>query len=291
MEIKQSPPNPSVTVVEVGPRDGLQNESEWVGTADKLRFIELLAAAGFRRIEAAAFVHPRWMPQMRDAGVLWPRLPARLGLAFSALVPNEKGMRDAVAAGVRHVAVVTAASETFNRRNLNAGTRETLDRIRAILAMARPEGIPVRGYISTSFTCPYEGTIPPDRVAELAENLLAQGCFEVAISDTLGVATAEDVSRVLEAVIPRAGVERLALHLHDTYGRALACVGRGLECGVRTFDASAGGLGGCPFAPGAPGNLATGRLLRFLEEQGMPTGISGDAVSAAADFIRKVLRH
>lgn len=279
----------SVTVVEVGPRDGLQNEPHWVETADKLRFIELLAAGGLRRIEAAAFVHPGWVPQMKDAAALCPRLPAAPGVVYSALVPNVKGMRDALAAGIRQVAVVTAASDTFNQRNLNASTAETLERITAILVIAAAEGVSVRGYISTSFVCPYEGPVQPQRVAELAERFAASGCFEVAVSDTLGVATPSDVSQALDAVQTRVALNQVALHFHDTYGHALANVERGLEYGIRTFDSSAGGLGGCPFAPGAPGNLDTGRLLRLLHSKGIDTGVSEAGLDAAAQFIRGVL--
>ncbi len=278
-----------VQLVEVGPRDGLQNEEKTVSTEDKLRFIDLLADAGIVRIEASAFVRPEWVPQMADARELFPRLPARAGVAYSALVPNAKGMEAALAAGAREVAVFTAASETFNRRNVNMGLDDSFEAIADVVGMARAADVPVRGYLSTCFGCPYEGFVPEARVAELVARLLELGCYEVSVSDTIGAATPRDVDRVLEAALARNPVEAIALHLHDTRGTALANTVRALERGVRTFDSAAGGAGGCPFAPGSLGNVASEDLVYLLEDMGYDTGIALPKLMAASRFLEGVL--
>jgi len=278
-----------VQLVEVGPRDGLQNESVTVSTEDKLRFVALLAEAGARRIEAAAFVHPTWVPQMADARELIPRLPARDGVVYSALVPNAKGMEAALAAGAREVAVFTAASETFNRENVNMGIEASLGAIAEVVSMAQAADVPVRGYLSACFGCPYEGAVPEDRVAELAARLLALGGYEVSVSDTIGVATPRDVDRVLDAVLGTTAVERIALHLHDTRGTALACITRALARGVRTFDSAAGGAGGCPFAPGSLGNVATEEVVYLLQDMGYDTGVALAKLMEASRFLEGVL--
>jgi len=271
-----------VQLVEVGPRDGLQNEATIVSTEDKLRFIAW-------RVEATAFVHPKWVPQMADARALYPRLPERDGIAYAALVPNRKGLEVALAAGVREIAVFTAVSESFNRKNINMSIEESLQAIADVSDGARAAGVPVRGYLSTCFGCPYEGRVPAGRVAELTARLLALGCYEVSVSDTVGVATPRDVDRVLDAALARNPVETIALHLHDTRGTALANTVRALERGVRTFDGAAGGAGGCPFAPGALGNVATEDVVYLLEDMGYDTGIALPELMAASRFLEGVL--
>jgi hydroxymethylglutaryl-CoA lyase len=276
-----------VTVVEVGPRDGLQNEKATVPTADKIRFIERLAAAGLPVVEATAFVSPAWVPQMGDAAEVAAGLRRRPGTRYAALVPNLAGLERARAAGFTEVAVFAAASETFSRRNINKGIDESFDTYAAVCEAARAAGVRVRGYLSTCFGCPYEGTVPPGRVAQLTGRLLALGVFEVAISDTIGVAHPGQVADVLHAVLARAAADRIALHFHDTRGTALANVLMALGHGVATFDASAGGLGGCPYAPGAAGNLATEDLIYMLDGLDIETGVNLDGVVAASRLMQE----
>lgn len=283
----------SVRIVEVGPRDGLQNEATPVPTADKIAFIRALAAAGLKWIEVTSFVHPARVPQLADAGdvlagVLAPN-STHPGTVFSALVPNAKGLERALAAGVPRIAVFTAASETFTRKNIGMSITQSLETFAPLVATARQRGLTVRGYVSTCFVCPYEGEIDPDRTAEVCEALVAMGCDEVAVSDTIGAAAPRDVQRVVDRVLARIALERVALHLHDTYGTALANVYAGLELGVTTFDASAGGLGGCPFAPGAAGNLATEDLVYFLDRMGIRSGVNLESVAAASGEMSRLL--
>ena len=286
------PPLPArVTVVEVGPRDGLQNEAATVPTADKVAFVNRLARAGLPVIEASAFVSPRWVPQMADAAEVLRAIERVPGVRYTALVPNAKGLDRAVAAGVTEVAVFGAASETFSHRNLNRGIEETFGTFREVCREARAAGVRVRGYLSTCFGCPFEGPVPPARVAELAARLLELGVFEVALSDTIGVAHPGQVAEVLGSVLPRVPVGHLALHFHDTRGTALANVLAGLLLGVTTFDASAGGLGGCPYAPGATGNLATEDLVFMLDGLGIETGVDLRALTDASAFIEPRLGH
>jgi hydroxymethylglutaryl-CoA lyase len=283
-----SPPG-RVTVVEVGPRDGLQNEPAVVPVEAKVAFIEALAAAGLPVVEATAFVLPEAIPQLADADEVFRRVRKRDGVRYPALVPNERGMERAEAAGVREIAVFTAASETFNRRNVNASVDESFARFAPIIARARTGGLRIRGYVSCSFGCPYEGPIRPEAVASVAARLVAAGCDEISIGDTIGVGVPtqvpEVVGRSVEAGVP---LEALALHLHDTRGTALANVVEGLRAGVRIFDASAGGLGGCPYAPGASGNVATEDLLYLLHGMGWETGVSLEAVAAATRSLSSV---
>jgi hydroxymethylglutaryl-CoA lyase len=278
------------TITEVGPRDGLQNEKEVLPTAAKAAFAIALADAGLREIEATSFVSPRSVPQLADAEALLAALPARPGVLWSALVPNERGMERAMRCGVRKVAVFTAATESFSRRNVNASIAETLERFVPVLAAARREGIPVRGYVSTAFGCPFEGAVAPEAAARVARDLLDRGCAEVSVGDTIGVAAPRRVREGLDA-LRAAGVppERTALHFHDTRGTALANVLAALEEGYASFDASAGGLGGCPFAPGAGGNLATEDLLYLLEGMGVATGVSLEGVRAASRVVEAAL--
>ncbi|MFN8059300.1 MAG: hydroxymethylglutaryl-CoA lyase [Vicinamibacterales bacterium] len=274
-----------VQIVEVGPRDGLQNEPGEVRTEDKIAFVERLAAAGHTRVEATAFVSPKWVPQMADAERVMRGLTKRPGTRYSALVPNVVGLERALAAGVDEVAVFGAASETFSRRNLNAGIDETFEGFARVFTAARAARMPVRAYLSTSFGCPFEGAVPVARVAELCARLVDMGAYEVAVSDTIGVAHPGQIPGVLEAVLARLVVGQVALHFHDTRGTALANVLCSLEHGIATFDASGGGLGGCPFAAGATGNLATEDLIYMLDGMGIATGVSLDGVAEASTFI------
>jgi hydroxymethylglutaryl-CoA lyase len=280
-----------VTIVEVGPRDGLQNEHAAVSTADKIEFVNRLADAGLPVIEVSAFVSPKWVPQMSDAAEVFAGIARRPGTRYTALVPNLAGLDRAVAAGVAEVAVFAASTETFSRKNINQGIDESLITYRAVCDRAIAAGLRVRAYLSTAFGCPYEGDVAPDRVAEITERLAALGVFEVAISDTIGIAHPGQVPRVLDAVLARLPANRVALHFHDTRGTALANVLTALPYGVATYDASAGGLGGCPYAPGAAGNLATDDLIYMLNGLGIETGVSLTRLSDASAFIGSKLDH
>jgi isopropylmalate/homocitrate/citramalate synthase len=280
-----------VTIVEVGPRDGLQNESARIDTADKIAFVDRLSAAGLPVIEAGAFVSPKWVPQMADADAVFAGIARRPEIRYAALVPNLAGLERARAAGVRNVAVFAAASETFSRRNINQGIDDSLALYRDVCARARELGIEVRGYVSTAFGCPFEGEVPPARVAEVAAALDAMGVRQIAISDTIGIAHPGQVPTVVNAVAARVPRDRLALHFHDTRGMAAANVLAALDLGIATFDASAGGLGGCPYAPGATGNVATEDLIYMLNGLGIDTGVDLDAVVEASRFMESRLDH
>jgi hydroxymethylglutaryl-CoA lyase len=280
-----------VTIVEVGPRDGLQNEKAAIATADKIRFVDRLSDAGHSIIEVSAFVSPKWVPQMADAGEVFAGITRRGGVRYTALVPNRSGLERAIAAGVGEVAIFAAASETFSRKNINQSIDESLVAYQAVVAEAIAAGLKVRGYLSTCFYCPFEGKIAPGTVAEVSSRLLELGVYEVAISDTIGAATPGDVFRVLDATGRVLPLHQTALHFHDTRGTALANVLAGLAAGVTTFDSSAGGLGGCPYAPGAAGNLATEDLLYMLNGLGIETGVSLNNVAQASRFIESKLDH
>ena len=280
-----------VTIVEVGPRDGLQNERASVTTADKIEFVNRLSAANLPAIEVSAFVSPKWVPQMSDAAEVFAGITRKPGIRYSALVPNLAGLERAARAGVTEVAVFAAATETFSRKNINQTIDESLANYREVCAQATATGIRVRGYLSTAFGCPYEGAVPVDRVADLSARLIELGVFEVAVSDTIGVAHPGQVALVLDAVLENVPVERIALHFHDTRGTALANLLAALPYGVSTFDASAGGLGGCPFAPGASGNLATDDLVYMLDGMGVITGVSLSQLSEASAFIATRVDH
>jgi hydroxymethylglutaryl-CoA lyase len=280
-----------VTIVEVGPRDGLQNEGAAISTADKIAFVDLLSRAGLPVVEVSAFVSPKWVPQMADAAEVFAGITRRPGTRYTALVPNPAGLERALEAGVGEVAIFAASSETFSRKNINQSIDQSIETYRAVCAGARSAGVRVRGYLSTAFGCPYEGDVKPERVAELAGRLLELGVFEVAISDTIGVAHPGQVPHVLDAVFARVPVDQIALHFHDTRGMAVANVLAALPLGVRTFDASAGGLGGCPYAPGASGNLATDDLLYLLDGLGIETGVSQAALEEATAFIAARVGH
>jgi isopropylmalate/homocitrate/citramalate synthase len=280
-----------VTVVEVGPRDGLQNESASVPTADKIEFVNRLSAANLPVVEVSAFVSPKWVPQMADAAQVFAGITRRTGTRYTALVPNLVGLERAIQAGVSDVAVFAASTESFSRRNINQSIDESLATYAAVCTRALALGMRVRGYVSTAFGCPYEGEVAPSAPAGVAARLIEMGVYEVAISDTIGVAHPGQVPRVIEAVQALVPLERIALHFHDTRGTALANVLTALSLGIATFDASAGGLGGCPYAPGAAGNLATEDLIYMLDGLGVETGVSLAGVSNASAFIAPRLNH
>jgi hydroxymethylglutaryl-CoA lyase len=272
-----------IRLVEVGPRDGLQNEARIVPTDVKIRFIDALSETGLAEIEVTSFVSPKWVPQLADAAEVFAGIRRAPGVIYSALVPNRQGLDGAIAARADKVAVFTAASETFSMRNTNATIAESLDRFRPVL---RDATVPVRGYISTAFHCPFEGPIAPDQVLPVMRALFDMGCAEVSIGDTIGKATADEVRRLLDVLLPHWPAAKLALHFHDTFGQAMdnALVGFGM--GITTFDASAGGIGGCPYAPGAPGNVATQALATAFRGK---TGIDPERLESAAAVVRPYL--
>lgn len=270
-----------VKVVEVGPRDGLQNEAATVPVAVKLAFIHALAKAGLPVVEATSFVSPKWVPQLADAEEVLRGLERLPGVRYPVLVPNEKGLERALAAKIKEIAVFTAATDGFNKKNTNATVKESLDRLAPVVARAREAGMWVRGYVSTCFGCPYDGPVKPEQVVKVAKDVLAMGCDELSLGDTIGVATPNQVEATVQALKGVVPLEKLALHFHDTRGTALANVLAGLEQGVSIFDSSAGGTGGCPYAPGASGNLATEDLVYMLHGMGIETGVDLEAVRAA----------
>jgi hydroxymethylglutaryl-CoA lyase len=280
-----------ITIVEVGPRDGLQNEAVVVSTADRIEFVNRLSAAGLPVIEVGAFVSPKWVPQMAGTADVLAGITRRPGTRYTALVPNQAGLDRAIAAGVTEIAIFAASTETFSRKNINQSIDDSLTGYRQVCDRALAAGMRVRGYLSTAFGCPFEGAVDPQRVAEMTERLAGLGVFEVSVSDTIGIAHPGQVPRVLDAVLARVPVDKVALHFHDTRGTALANVLASLPHGIATFDASAGGLGGCPYAPGAAGNLATDDLIYMLDGLGLETGVSLTAVSGASAFIETKLDH
>jgi hydroxymethylglutaryl-CoA lyase len=280
-----------ITVVEVGPRDGLQNEKAAVSAADKIEFVNRLSAASLPVVEVSAFVSPKWVPQMADAEQVFAGITRRAGTRYTALVPNLAGLERAQRAGVSEIAIFAASSETFSRKNINQSIDDSFATYRQVCDAARSAGMRVRGYLSTAFGCPYEGPVSPTTVSTLASRLIDLGVFEVAVSDTIGIAHPGQIPGVLEAVLARVPVEAIALHFHDTRGTALANVMASLDFGVATFDASAGGLGGCPYAPGAAGNLATDDLIYLLNGLGAETGVSLPVLTDASAFIESRLDH
>ncbi len=280
---------PRINVVEVGPRDGLQNEVVLVPTESKIAFVKALRAAGLQQIEAGSFVHAKLIPQLADAEAVLAGLTDAPGPLYSALVPNERGLDRAIAAGVRRIAVFTAASETFTQKNIGMSIDESLAIFRTVISRALAANISVRAYLSTSFVCPFEGKIDKRRVGDLVQKLFELGADEVAVSDTIGAAVPSDIDDTAGHVLSVVPGGKIALHFHDTYGTALANVLAGLELGITTFDSSAGGLGGCPFAPGASGNLATEDLVYMLHGMGIKTGVDMEAVIKAADTIGVIL--
>ena len=262
-----------------------------IATADKVAFVDRLSAAGLPVIEVSAFVSPKWVPQMADAAGVFAGIERRSGTRYAALVPNLAGIERAQAAGVSEIAVFAAASETFSKRNINQSIDASLEGYRAVCRRAAELGMRVRGYVSTAFGCPFEGDVAPDKVADVAAALVEMGAFEVAVSDTIGIAHPGQVPEVVDAVASRISIDRIALHFHDTRGTALANVLAALDLGVKTFDASAGGLGGCPYAPGATGNLATEDLVYMLNGLDIETGVDLDALRQASAFMESRIGH
>ncbi|MBD7986948.1 hydroxymethylglutaryl-CoA lyase [Luteimonas sp. Sa2BVA3] len=279
----------AVRIVEVGPRDGLQNESAMVPTAAKIELVDRLSATGLRTVEATSFVSPKWVPQLADAAEVFAGITRRPGVAYPVLVPNLQGYERARAVGADEVAVFTAASEAFNRRNTNAGIDESLERFAPVLERARADGVQVRGYVSTVLGCPYQGEVPLADVARVARALHAMGCYEVSLGDTIGVGTPAKARDMLRAVASEVPMPALAIHFHDTYGQALANVLACLEEGVAVVDAAVSGTGGCPYARGASGNLATEDLVYMLHGLGVATGVDLDALVDTGAWLSGIL--
>jgi hydroxymethylglutaryl-CoA lyase len=278
----------TVSVYEVSPRDGLQNERATVPLRSKLRLIDALVTSGLGRIEITSFVSPKWIPQLADADELARHAKAPAGVSFSALCPNAKGLDRARAAGIGEIAVFVSASETHNRKNVNKSVAETLTAFEETIGPARAAGMRVRGYVSTAWGCPFEGEVPAKRVVAVAKRLIEMGCYQVALSDTIGAGTPRQTERLLDLALGEIPPDRVAMHMHDTRGTALANVLVGLEMGVRDFDASVGGMGGCPYAPGAAGNLATEDLVYMLHGMGVRTGIDLERLVEAGKVAESV---
>ncbi|MNS40709.1 Hydroxymethylglutaryl-CoA lyase YngG [compost metagenome] len=278
-----------VTVVEVGPRDGLQSEPEIVPTEAKIGLIDRLSEAGYAHIEFTSFVNPKWVPQLADAAEVSASIRRKPGVVYSALVPNMRGLEAAIAAGVDEAVIFAAASETFSRKNTNRGVDDSLTAYAEVVAAAQSAGKRVRAYVSTVWGCPYEGAIDAGRVHEVTQRLLEMGAYQVSLGDTIGVATPRKVQTLLERLLKDIAEPRLALHFHDTRGMGMANVVAGLDMGMTTYDASLGGLGGCPYAPGATGNIATEDLVYMLHDMGVSTGLDLDRIVEASRFVSDVL--
>ena len=279
----------SVRIVEVGPRDGLQNEKATVTTETKLELIDRLAQAGLTEIEATSFVSPKWVPQMSDHDAVMRDLVRRPGRKYPVLVPNLRGYEAAIAVGAREVAVFASASESFSQKNINCSIDESFERFAPVFEAAKKGGIPVRGYVSCVVGCPYEGFVPPERAAEVSARLHRGGCYEISLGDTIGVGTPATVERLLDEVGKHVPLEKLAGHFHDTYGMGTANVYAAFQRGVRIFDSSVGGLGGCPYAKGATGNVATEDVVYLMQGLGVATGVDLDALVDTAEWISKKL--
>jgi hydroxymethylglutaryl-CoA lyase len=280
-----------VTIYEVGPRDGLQNEARNVPTADKLRFIEALIASGLRHIEITSFVSPKWIPQLSDAGDVARGVAKRPGVNFSALVPNRQGLDAALAAGMEEIAVFLSASETHNKKNVNKTIAQTLEAFGDVIPPALDRGLRVRAYVSTVFGCPYEGEVDPAAAVRLTLELRAMGVYQVSLGDTIGVANPRQVEDVLGRVLGEVPEQQIAVHFHDTQGTALANCLVALNLGITTIDSSVGGLGGCPYAPGASGNLATDDVVAMLHSMGIQTGIDLDKLVEASRLAATFVGH
>lgn len=277
---------PEVEIVEVGPRDGLQNEARPIALADKIALIDLLSQAGFSRIEVASFVSPKWVPQMADAAEVLAGIRRKPGVIYAALTPNLQGFERALMAGADEVAVFASASEGFSQKNINCSVADSLQRFQPVLQAARAAMIPVRGYVSCVTDCPYDGPVTPEAVAGVAEALLKMGCYQVSLGDTIGAGTPETIGRMLDAVLAWIPANHLAGHYHDTRGRALDNIAVSLDRGLRVSDSSVGGLGGCPFAPGAKGNVATEAVAAMLQAAGFDPGLDRDRLAQAAAFAK-----
>ncbi|MEB2647432.1 hydroxymethylglutaryl-CoA lyase [Pseudomonas sp. MYb541] len=278
-----------VRLVEVGPRDGLQNEAQPISVADKVRLVDALSAAGLSYIEVGSFVSPKWVPQMAGSAEVFAQIQRKPGVTYGALTPNLRGFEDALAAGVKEVAVFAAASEAFSQRNINCSISESLERFAPIMAAAKQNGVSVRGYVSCVLGCPYEGQIAPEQVAAVAHELYAMGCYEVSLGDTIGTGTAGATRRLFDVVGAQVPRQKLAGHFHDTYGQAIANIYASLLEGITVFDSSIAGLGGCPYAKGASGNVATEDVLYLLDGLGIETGIDLQALIGAGQQISNVL--
>ncbi len=278
-----------VRLVEVGPRDGLQNEAQPISVADKVRLVDALSAAGLSYIEVGSFVSPKWVPQMAGSAEVFAQIQRKPGVIYGALAPNLRGFEDALAAGVKEVAVFAAASEAFSQRNINCSISESLERFAPIMTAAKKHGISVRGYVSCVLGCPYEGQVAPEQVAAVARELYAMGCYEVSLGDTIGTGTAGATRRLFEVVGAQVPRDKLAGHFHDTYGQAVANLYASLLEGINVFDSSIAGLGGCPYAKGASGNVATEDVVYLLDGLGIETGIDLQALIGAGQQISKVL--
>lgn len=277
-----------VEIVEVGPRDGLQNEARLIPTADKIALVDLLSRAGFQRIEVTSFVSAKWVPQMADAAEVMAGITRAPGVRYAALTPNLKGYQAARAAGADEVSIFAAASEGFSRANLNCSIAESLDRFAPLAEAARADGIPLRGYVSVVTDCPFDGPTPPAQVARVVAQLRDLGCHEISLGETIGHGTPDAIRAMLEAVLAELPADRLAGHYHDTRGRALENIEASLDLGLRTFDAAVGGLGGCPYAPGAAGNVATEAVALRLADLGFETGLDASVLTEAAAFARRL---
>ena len=279
----------NVLIKEVGPRDGLQSEKIFIPTKDKAKLIESLILAGQRYIEVTSFVSPKAIPQLKDAEELISQIPQKKGIIYSALVPTKRSMERAIAAQMKEIAVFTAASDSFNQANIKCDIKESFNRIKEIIELAEKHRINVRAYVSTAFFCPYEGKIKPSKVVDVASRLLDMGCYEVSIGDTVGRATPKMVKSLFEKLLKRAKPSFWAGHFHDTYGMAIANVMAAFETGIQTFDGSVGGLGGCPYAPGASGNVATEDLVYLFEEMGVNTGLNLDVLTGISKTMYRKL--
>ena len=276
----------TVTLFEMGPRDGLQNEKKQIATADKIALIDALSGCGFQKIEVTSFVSPKWVPQMADAADVLGGITRRAGVVYTALTPNMKGFEAAIAARADEVAIFGSASEGFSQANINCSIDDSLVRFSPVVAAAQANGTPVRGYVSCVTECPYDGPTPPEQVARVAKALLDMGCYEISLGDTIGAATPATTQAMLNAVLDVVPVSQVAGHFHDTHGRALDNIAVSLEMGLRVFDAAVGGLGGCPYAPGAKGNVATEAVIALLEARGFTTGIDADALVKVGEFAK-----
>ena len=279
----------SVKIVEVGPRDGLQNEKQIIPAATKIEFINRLSNSGLQTIEVTSFVSPKWIPQLADAAEVFKAVDKKPGVSYPVLVPNEKGMQRALDAGTKEVSIFTAASESFNRKNINCSIAESIERFKPVMDMAAKHDVKVRAYISTVIGCPYEGAIAPEAVAGIAKQLADMGCYEISLGDTIGVGTPLKSQRMLSAVAADVPMEKLAVHFHDPYGQALANIHACLELGVAVVDSSTSGLGGCPYAKGATGNVATEDVLFMLNGMGIETGVDMAKLLAAGAYISEAL--
>ncbi|TYC69969.1 hydroxymethylglutaryl-CoA lyase [Stappia sp. BW2] len=275
-----------VTLFEMGPRDGLQNEKTFVPTAQKIDLVDRLSTCGFRKIEVTSFVSPKWVPQMADAQEVMEGIYRHPSVTYAVLTPNVKGYTAAKKVSADEVAIFGSASEGFSKKNINCSVAESIERFKPLLEKAHEDGIPVRGYVSCVTDCPYDGPTPPEKVAEVASALFDLGCYEISLGDTIGAATPENTGRMLDAVLTAIPAGKAAGHFHDTKGRAIENIEVSLEKGLRTFDSAVGGLGGCPYAPGAKGNVATEAVLDLMTRKGFETGIDRAKLAEVADFAR-----